>query len=181
MATPAANLLWPARQAVCTAIDEYGPLKGVFKSKFYFEPSGSRARTSEERPDLHREPTAVIECPAIKIRPAGLLVRWQFNGQQRLPFSVGWEIWSDSLRAADIEALVGHFIDAIHVSKAAGLSARDAGYVRAAIGAFPIFESMTFSEVSLGDEPDNDTPVLKASGLLTLPLNYQPTTYVNGQ
>jgi len=176
MSQSAASILTTARRAFWDAIDNHGPLQSTLKQKYRME-STARARGSLEPSHDKREPTSIIDCPAIRVRPVSFGTEWKLNQLQRLPYALEWKVWSAGQDVAKIEELVGLVIDAVHQSKAA--DAADS-YIRSALpGQIPVFGPIAFGLEGIDDgSPDNEQqPVLTATGVLTLPLNYQPVNY----
>lgn len=169
--------LTTARLAFWDAIDHFAPLKGKFKQTFRYV--SARAETPF-RPDGLQMPTSVaIDCPALRIRPASMSYEWRTGQLQKSPFALEWKIWASGMFADEIESLATLVVDAIHTSRAPGIPANGNGYIRAAIsGGVPILSPVIFAEEWIGDEADdNGQPVLTATSVLTLPLNYQPVNY----
>jgi hypothetical protein len=162
------SILTDARRAVWDSIDNWGPLRDVFKMKVAFD---SNRLEGPHRPE---GPTGVADLPAIAIVPSRVTPRWVTNQTQNHPYVLRVSYWTPDFLVDKAEELWDEIVKAVYRAHPNPEYPRDTYLKRATGISMPIgFGPSTTTRVEL-----NKVPAFRIDFDLVLKITVSPLTGV---
>lgn len=160
------SVLTDARRAIWDSIDNWGPLRDVFRLKLSFD------STRLEGPHRPQAPSGTADLPAIAIMPVRVTPRWVTNVTQDHPYVLRVSYWTADTLIDKHEAVWDEIVKAIYRAHPNPAYPRDT-YLKQATG---VSMPIGFGPSSTAPVELNGLPAIRTDFDLALKLTISPLT-----